>query len=251
VKIQYCSDLHLEFEQNNKFLLTNPISVCGDILILAGDIVPLHDEFLNNPFFSLISEKFREVFWVPGNHEYYYNNISDYGSSFNIKVHDNIRIVNNIVLQIEGIRFIFSTLWSRISRANEKIIEQGVSDFECITNNSKKFRVADFNRLHDESLSFLRQSLTERADKTVVITHHLPSSLCDSHVHNASPIKEAFCVDLTDYIEESNANFWIYGHSHYNQKPLIVGKTILLTNQLGYIHLNEHDSFKQNAYFSI
>jgi hypothetical protein len=75
--------------------------------------------------------------------------------------------------------------------------------------------------------------------------------LCNDPVHNASNINEAFCVDLTDYIEESNANFWIYGHSHYNQKPLYIGNTILLTNQLGYVHLNEYGLFKQNAYFSI
>jgi len=251
VKVQYCSDLHLEFEQNSKYLLTNPISDYGDVLILAGDIVPLHDEFLDNPFFSFISEKYSQVFWVPGNHEYYYKNISDYDSSFNILVHNNIRIVNNIVLQYEDIRFIFSTLWSRISKANEKVIEQRVSDFECITSNSKKFRAYDYNRLHDESISFIKHALDGNTDKTVVVTHHLPSALCDSPVHNASPIKEAFCVDLTDFIEVSNANFWIYGHSHYNQKPLIVGKTILVTNQLGYIHLNEHTLFKQNAFFSI
>jgi Icc-related predicted phosphoesterase len=251
VRVQYCSDLHLEFEQNSKYLNTYPISVCGDIMILAGDIIPLHDEFLNNSFFSFISKKYKQVFWVPGNHEYYYKNISDYSGSFNIQIYKNLNIVNNIDLQYEGIRFIFSTLWSRISKVNENIVQQGVSDFECIANNDKKFRVSDFNRLHNESINFIRHSLNGKNYRTVVVTHHLPSALCDSSVHNASPIKEAFCVDLTDYIEESNANFWIYGHSHYNQKPLFIGNTILLTNQLGYIHLNEHDKFKQNAYFSI
>jgi Icc-related predicted phosphoesterase len=251
VRVQYCSDLHLEFEQNSNYLTTNPINICGDILILAGDIVPLHDEYLNNSFFRFISKKYKQVFWVPGNHEFYYNNISDYNSSFNIQLLKNLSLVNNVVVQYEGIRFIFSTLWSRISKKNEKIIERGVSDFECINNNNKKFKVSDFNKLHNESISFIRQSLKGDKVKTIVVTHHLPSALCDSPVHNTSPIREAFCADLTDYIEESNANFWIYGHSHYNQKPLFVGNTIMLTNQLGYIHLNEHEWFKQNAYFSI
>jgi Icc-related predicted phosphoesterase len=251
VRVQYCSDLHLEFTQNCKYLSTNPISVCGEILILAGDIAPLHDEFLNNPFFSFISKNFKQVFWIPGNHEYYYKNISEYSKSFNIQIHKNISIVNNINLDYKGIRFIFSTLWSKISKENEKIIEQYVSDFECITSNGRKFRASGFNKLHNESLNFIRQSLIGKKDKMVVVTHHLPSALCDSPVHNNSPIKEAFCVDLTEYIEESGANFWIYGHSHYNQKPLYIGNTIMLTNQLGYIHLNEHDSFKQNAFFSI
>jgi Icc-related predicted phosphoesterase len=251
VRVQYCSDLHLEFEQNSKYLSTNPLSVCGDILILAGDIVPLHDEFLNDSFFSSISKKYRQVFWVPGNHEYYYKNISDYSTSFNMQFHGNINIVNNIDLQYEGVNFIFSTLWSRISRGNEKNIEQSVSDFECITNNGKKFKASDFNKLHNESLNFIKLTLDINKNRSVVVTHHLPSALCDSPVHNTSLIKEAFCADLTDYIEESNANFWIYGHSHYNQKPLYIGNTLLLTNQLGYVHLNEYGLYKQNAYFSI
>jgi len=251
MRIQYCSDLHLELEQNNRYLETTPLETAGDILILAGDIVPLHDEFLNNSFFSAISIKYKQVFWVPGNHEFYYKNISDYSSSFNIQINNNISIVNNIVLQYNGIRFIFSTLWSRISSKNEKNIEQSVSDFECITNKSKKFRVADFNKLHDESLSFIKQSLKEKYAKTVVVTHHLPSVLCNTADQIASPINEAFCVDLTEYIGGCNANFWIYGHSHFNLKPLYIGKTIMLTNQLGYVKQNEHRSFKQNAYLSI
>jgi predicted phosphohydrolase len=218
---------------------------------MAGDIIPLHDEFMNDPFFRFISNNFRQVFWIPGNHEYYYKDISDYSGAFNIKVHGNINIVNNIELQYEGIQFIFSTLWSRIRKVNERDIVQRVSDFECITVRNKKFMVSDFNKLHDESLNFIRKSLSIRKNKTVVVTHYVPSSSCNSAAHNLSSINEAFCVDLTDYIADSNADFWIYGHSHHNQKPLFIGRTIMLTNQLGYVHLNEHLRFRRNAYFSL
>lgn len=251
MRIQYCSDLHLEFDKNSRFLQTAPLRVSGDILILAGDIIPIHDEFFNNSFFDIISQQFKQIFWVPGNHEYFYRSISDYSSSFNIQVYRNVNIVNNICLTYEGIQFVFSTLWSKISAENEKMIEQNVADFDCITNNNRKLRVADVNRLHDESLVFINQSLSEKQRKTVVVTHHLPSALCNSAKHNNSPLNEVFCVDLTELIEESNASYWLYGHSHFNQKPLFVGNTVLLTNQLGYVHLNEHGSFKHDAYFSI
>ncbi len=251
MKIQYCSDLHLEFEANSNYLEKFPLVVSGEILILAGDIVPLHDEFFSNSFFNFISKNYKKVFWVPGNHEFYYKDINEYKSSFNIKLKSNIHIVNNIALHYENVQFIFTTLWSNISAGNEKNVEQGVSDFECITVKNKKLRAKDFNKLHYDSLAFIQQAFENKQGKTVVVTHHLPSGLCNSPVHNSSPINEAFCVELTDIIKKSDVNFWIYGHSHFNQKPLYIGNTILLTNQLGYVHFNEQGAFKHNAYFSI
>jgi Icc-related predicted phosphoesterase len=251
MRIQYCSDLHLEFALNNKYLLNNPLTVSGDILILAGDIAPMHDEFLTNSFFNFVSANYKKVFWVPGNHEFYYKDITDFSKSYNIKFKTNINIVNNVDVEFEHIKFVFSTLWSKISSANQKRVEQSVSDFECIKNKKRNFSPKDFNKIHAESLHFIKQSLMNRHENTVVVTHHVPSYLCNSPEHNLSPINEAFCVDLTDYINECKANFWIYGHSHFSQKPVYLGNTILLSNQLGYVHCNEHENFNHNAYFSI
>ena len=251
MKIQYCSDLHLEFEKNSKYLYDYPLKVSGEILILAGDIVPLHDKYLTHPFLRNISEQYKKVFWLAGNHEFYHRDMAEFSKTIDITLYNNIHIVNDTCVEYNGIRFIFSALWSNISPQNEIIIEQGVSDFECISINNKKFRASDFNRLHADSLSFIKKSINKTATKTVVITHHLPSKLCNSKANENSLINEAFCVDLTDFIETCNADFWIYGHSHFNQKPLYIGKTLVITNQLGYVHYNEQNSFKNNAYFSI
>lgn len=251
MKIQYCSDLHLEFETNSKYLLNNPLIVSGEILILAGDITPLFDAQLNNPFFRFVSDHFKQVFWVPGNHEFYHKDLGEYHPSYNIQIRKNINIVHNIALNYEGIQFIFTTLWSKISEQNEKFIEQRVSDFQLISMNKKPLRVKEFNQLHANSRGFLHEVLDVKTERTVVVTHHLPSKLCNYPPYNTSLINEAFCVDITETIENSHANFWIYGHSHFNQKPMIIGKTMLLTNQLGYLDQFEHLNFKHNAYFSI
>lgn len=251
MRIQYCSDLHLEFVQNDRYLQQKPLVTSGEILILAGDIVPLHDVNLNHDFFSRISDNYNEVFWIPGNHEFYHRDICEFGSSFNIEVRKNVHLVNNVVLQHEGIRFVFSTLWTKVSAENENAIEQGVADFECILKKDRKLKIKDYNKLHSECINFLKPVLKEKTEKTIVVSHHLPSGLCNYPPHKSSPINEAFCVDLSDFVMTCHANFWIYGHSHFNQKPIYIGNTLLLTNQLGYVHYNENGSFKHNAYFSI
>jgi hypothetical protein len=42
MKIQYCSDLHLEFSINRNYILQNPIKPVGDVLILGGDVTLLN-----------------------------------------------------------------------------------------------------------------------------------------------------------------------------------------------------------------
>ena len=251
MRIQYCSDLHLEANDNSNYLRQSPLKVSGEVLILAGDVIPLHDSYFSNSFFNFIARNYRQVFWVPGNHEYFYNDVASYGSTFRIQVHDNIVILNNTEQEYAGVRFIFSTLWSEISAQNERAIEQGLPDFDSIQYMNRKLKTSDINQLHRECLDFLSRSLGPHRTKTVVVTHHMPAIECNSRVRKISPLNEAFCSDLSDLIRAGRANFWVYGHSHFNAAPLIIGETLLLTNQLGYIHLNEHLSFRRNAYFAI
>ena len=71
---QYVSDLHLEMKGNACYLQDNPIEPAADVLILGGDITNLSYAptwKLEKDFFKQLSRQFEQVYWIPGNHEYY------------------------------------------------------------------------------------------------------------------------------------------------------------------------------------
>ena len=73
MKIQYFSDLHLEFQDNLNWIDNNAIERVCDVLIIAGDLCPFV-KLSNIMYKSEIADLckgYKKVFWIPGNHEYY------------------------------------------------------------------------------------------------------------------------------------------------------------------------------------
>jgi len=244
MKVQYASDLHLEFPENKEFLKTNPLKPTGDVLVLAGDIVPFAVMDKHADFFKYISDHFETTYWIPGNHEYYYFDLAGKCGELNEKIRDNVFLVNNITIQHDSVQFIFSTLWSKISPANEWLIEKRISDFHVIRYNGYRFSSVQFNKLHDESLSFIKQEQHHNnTTKTVVVTHHVPTFFNYPEKYKGDILNEAFAVELYDLIEDKGPDYWIYGHSHHNTTHFEIGNTHLLTNQLGYVKYGEHQLF--------
>ena len=72
MKIQYASDLHLEFAENWRYLREHPLEKAGDILVLAGDIGYIGDEnYSLHPFWNQVADQYEQVLVIPGNHEFY------------------------------------------------------------------------------------------------------------------------------------------------------------------------------------
>ncbi|MDQ3109143.1 MAG: metallophosphoesterase [Bacteroidota bacterium] len=252
--IQYCSDLHLEFRENEKFLKQNPIQPTGEILILAGDILPFALQHKFNWFFDYLSDNFQHTYWIPGNHEYYNNSIDNFKFPLHEKIKDNVSLLNNQVVIYKNVELIFSTLWGHISVPNHLVIERSVSDFSLIKCNGKKLTPIDFNQLHKTDLAFIKSALAVKSDnQRIIITHHVPTLQNYPSQYKNSNINEAFAVELYDFIFESQANYWIYGHHHTNTNTpgFKIGNTTLLTNQLGYVQQNEHKLYCSNAVIKI
>lgn len=247
--IQYASDLHLEFRENKEFLKTNPLQPAGDVLVLAGDIVPFAGINKHKDFFSFVSDNFAATYWIPGNHEYYGFDLATKCGVLNEKIRSNVFLVNNTSVIGENVKMIFSTLWSKISPANEWQIERSVNDFHVIKNGKYRFTAERYNELHAESLAFLENELTTGTDlKKVVTTHHVPTLMNYPAQYKGSVLNEAFAVELFELIEKTTPEAWIYGHSHSNTPDFEIGKTRMLTNQLGYVKYGEQVKFSENKY---
>jgi len=245
--LQYASDLHLEFHENKEFLKQHPLQPEGEVLILAGDIVPFAVMDKHKDFFSYVSDNFETTYWLPGNHEYYHFDIAKKSGVLNEKILSNVLLVNNTSVLHDNVQLIFSTLWSNLSPGHQWQIEKSLNDFYQIKHKDFRFSGDHYNKLHTECLTFIQNELKNpQADKHLVLTHHCPTFLNYPKQYKGDVLNEAFAVELFDLIESTKIDYWIYGHHHQNTPEFCIGETRLLTNQLGYVDRNEHFGFEPN-----
>jgi len=224
LKLQYVSDLHLEFLANKEYLKLHPLQPVGEVLILAGDIVPFAIIEKHKDFFSYVSDHFETTYWLPGNHEYYHYDVTQKSGTLNEKIRSNVFLVNNTSVVHENAKLIFSTLWSHISPGHQWKIERSLNDFHLIKHQGYRFSAELYNQLHAECLAFIQNELkTVQKEKIAVFTHHCPTFLNYPEQYKGDVLNVAFAVELHDLIESSNIEYWAYGHHHNNVPEFIIG----------------------------
>ena len=252
LKLQYASDLHLEFPANKEFIKQHPLQPMGDVLVLAGDIVPFSVMDKHKDFFNYLSDHYETTYWLPGNHEYYHFDIAEKSGVLYEAIRSNVFLVNNTSVVHEQVKLIFSTLWSRISQGYQWQIERSLNDFHLIKHKGFRFSGERYNQFHEECLSSIQNELkTVKDEKVAVFTHHCPTFLNYPEQYKGDILNEAFAVELHDLIESSEITCWVYGHHHTNTPEFTIGKSKLITNQLGYVQRNEHQLFETDKCIEI
>lgn len=254
MKIQYASDLHLEFGENSNYLKHNPLKVVGDVLVLAGDIGYLGDDnYSKHPFWDWASANYKHVYVIPGNHELYkFFDINELHEGWQLNIPENVTCHYNSVIHLsDDIDLILTTLWAHIELENAYATEHSVSDFRRIRNGEELLDWVRFNAEHDKCVNFLLDALENSdAKHKIVLTHHVPSYDLVAPEFIGSNINGAFTSELKRLIATSPIDYWIYGHSHRNIDA-VIGRTQCVSNQLGYVFANEAHDFNPGKYIEI
>lgn len=234
MKIQYISDIHLEFLNLNEVqLLISKIIPKADICILAGDIGNPYSKYYRL-FLEYINNSFKKTFLIAGNHEYYKNSIIE--TKLYIKAvcesFLNISFLDNSFEDYEGSRFIGTTLWTEITNPNYT-----VNDIKYINN----FSIYDYNKLFYEAREFLEKSIVPNS---IIITHHLPLNDLTHPKYMSGPISnynQWFNANLDCFVKNNTSNIkgWFYGHTHTRSIQQLYGVNFYC-NPLGYPKENNY-----------
>jgi len=227
----------------------------ADVVILAGDIARPAEAVAWATGFR------RPVLYVPGNHEFYGSSIDDTRAALARESEGTcVRVLDDAVAVVEGVRFVGSTLWTDFlldgEDRREAAMREGarfVRDFSRIRNGDAAFTPQDCVERFAMHRRFLEDALaTPFAGPTVVVTHHAPSPHSVHPRFRGSPVNGCFVSDVEALMDGRRAALWIHGHTHDSFDYTVKG-TRVLCNPRGYAlkGVNENARFDPDFVVSI
>ena len=265
------SDIHLEFGRDS---LVVPGG--ADILILNGDVIVAAYLFYYlkgahqmirwknkkqyrraEKFFRECSEKYKNVIYVLGNHEHYkfrFHKTAPFLKEwFKDMGWDNIHLLDNESIVIDGIKFFGATLWTDMRKSDPMVmmdVKRGMNDCALIQyyedtisiyggESPKWMKPQDMVREHDYSVKRLREELSSD-HPTIVVTHHGPTYESIPRKYRHDILSFAYCSDLSNLILDSdNLLMWFHGHTH-DKFRYMVGDTLVVCNPRGYFNTGQN-----------
>jgi len=237
VKILPISDVHYEFmhyQEDGKFLDSLGDA---DVLVVAGDLLMARHLDPTRDIINPLCEKYDDVVYVPGNHEYYSSSIGHVNEVLRVLSYE---IQNFHLLEpgkkrvVQGQRFLGGTMWFPDGPFN-LMRKNLLNDFRYIK---------DLTPYIYEHNTQLRAFLQEELEPTdIVVTHHMPSPRSIAPQYATDPGNIFFLSDEEKLISWRQPKLWIHGHTHesFDYK---IGDTRIICNPKGYP--NEDKPFNRN-----
>lgn len=200
----------------------------ADYLIIAGDLgTNLTFEPILNHIKKETKDKFKDVLFIRGNHDYY----SDYEESTDFLKYKFLDLVDN------DVAFIGCTLWTPY-KGNIYNEVKYMNDFRYITNANNNRLM--FGEIFNEESSWLRDKFIEYKKqnyKIVIVTHHNPrsSDILPEDSFNSMHWDVAKAYWANDELEDINPDIWICGHIH-TPIDILHNGVRFIRNPIGYRH---------------
>jgi len=245
MNIRIVSDLHLESKLNFDVLP----KIDGEenmTLVLAGDIIPAYIINAAKRFFVDACERHKNVVYIPGNHEYYHNNISDADNHIreyfeSETAFSNLHFVNKEKIVIDDVTFLCCALWTDCDGENPlrmQFDKNELNDYHYIfqgpVDDEKKLSAVTTVAIHKDHLKFLEDNLVNcNREKTVVVTHHAPSPCSTPRQFINDKMNGFFNSNLNEFICDHQPKLWIHGHVH-DSFAYDIGDTKIICNPMGY-----------------
>lgn len=249
MRIQFCSDLHLEINDPKEFPeLLEPVA---PVLALLGDIGDPESEIFVT-FLDWCCRHWSQVLFIPGNHEFWRlkpetkKTIDSVIARFRILEgrYKNLKFCWRQKLYSEdGVILLATPLWSRPA--------EGVIPHEyekAWIDRDRSFDADTLHKLHEADLKWLTRELKAASNETVVVlTHYAPSMMLIDSRFIGHPDETLYASDL-DTLLRPPIVAWACGHVHQSVQWLKSwetatgesGEILITTNPCGYKHENPY-----------
>jgi len=260
MKIKIVSDLHLEF-----YGLTLPNNG-ADVLVLSGDIAVANGrtpDRVYREFFEQIQSDYKHIVYIMGNHEHYSGNILTTTSILRdfLKDYPKVTLLDNEWIDIDGVAFVGTTLWSDINQRNPLsmiAVKDLMNDFHVVHYGDVKYLPEQWIQNHIIALNLVRSTvdnLKDQYESIVICGHHAPSrqSIHENYKHEFHG-NGCYASDLDNIIHDfpKNVKLWTHGHVH-NNFDYHIGNTRIICNPRGYCnkYQQENKNFDPNLIIEI
>lgn len=249
MKFQLYSDVHLEFGYLNPQKHPD-----ADVLVLAGDIITARSFYDHGNvghkgmrFFKKVSQLFKHVIYVAGNHEHYHGKFEKTHGLLRqaLRQFDNIHILDGESVEIDDVLFVGTTLFTNYRNGNPDAMhmaEVRMNDYRFIETvvpptspytTSVKINSDFLLSRHIQELAKLCE-LADNHGKVAVVTHHAPTYKSLDTKYLSTGLDSCYASALENIIlDRPQIKCWVHGHVHKTNNYEVGGCTVH-SNPAGY-----------------
>lgn len=216
MKYRIFSDLHLDVDYANRKRLWTPKRLDDDAnttLIIAGDIWDGHRIHNTAGWLNEMSERFRHVVVVLGNHDYWgFSNWKLAAQNLDMLVNENVFVLEKEYVDIEGVRIGGATLWSSMDEGNPVSVILGknyTNDIQYIKGMTTDLWMQEYR----ETVDWISKN-----ELDILVTHFVPSRRFTPPEYKQEIGNCMYSSNTAELLEVTYRlpKVWLFGHTHTN-----------------------------------